>query len=241
MKKVWHLGTFLGVPIKIHPSIVLMLVPVAIVSYQESLTQGETLAFSAYLACLFLCVLLHEYGHVLMARYYGIKTKDIILSPIGGIARLRGFPDKPGQEIMVAIAGPLVNVAIVLLILLVFKILGIGILQLDQIDFSIFTNGIGFLHMIMMMNGLLCLFNLIPAFPMDGGRIFRALLSYRWPKIKATFIAMLVGRVFAIAFMLLGLYNQKIVLIAVGLFVFVAAGMEYSALKRSQSGRWRDT
>ena len=76
---------------------------------------------------------------------------------------------------------------------------------------------------------------------MDGGRIFRALLSYRWPKIKATFIAMLVGRVFAIAFMLLGLYNQKIVLIAVGLFVFVAAGMEYSALKRSQSGRWRDT
>ncbi len=232
MRKIFHLGSWLGIPIKMHSSIVLTLGLLAYVIIVESLTTAQALGFAAYMTCLFICVLLHEYGHALMARRYGISTQDIILTPIGGIARLNGFPNKPALEIMVAIAGPLVNVVILLVVVGVLKLLGAGIPNPELVDYSIFTHPIGFLYMIMVMNGLLFLFNLIPAFPMDGGRIFRALLSFWFSKEKATFAASIVGRGFAIAFVAIGVYNKILVLVGVGIFVFFAAGMEYKALHR---------
>lgn len=229
-----RMGAFLGVPIKIHYSIVLTFGLVAYVAIENDLSTAQTLGFGAYFLCLFICVLLHEYGHILMARHYGIETQDIILSPIGGIARLKGFPNKPGQEIIIALAGPLVNVIIVLMIRVIFWLLGVGRINPDIIDYSIFSNPIGFLHMVMVMNGFLCLFNLIPAFPMDGGRVFRGLLSYKMSKEKATYVASIVGRVFAVAFIALGIYNKMWVLVLIGVFVFFAAGIEYAAIKRAK-------
>jgi len=232
MKRTWKLCTLLGIPVKIHVSILLTFAMIAYVVFVEKLRLSEAVGFSAYVICLFACVLMHEYGHALMARRYGIGTQDIILTPIGGIARLRGLPTKPGQEIMVAIAGPLVNLVILLLIVLVFQVLGIGILQPDQVEYEIFTYGIGFMHMIFVMNLVLFAFNLIPAFPMDGGRILRALLAYKLSQERATFIALIVGRGFAIAFVVLGLYNKAWILALIGGFIFIAAGMEYGAIKR---------
>ncbi len=232
MKKFFYLGSWLGIPIKMHISFALTFGLLAYVVFVESLTTTQAFGFAAYMACLFLCVLLHEYGHALMARRFGIGTQDIILTPIGGVARLNGFPEKPAFEILVAIAGPLVNIVIVLMVIAVLHLLGAGIPNPDLIDYSIFTNPIGFLFMIMLMNCTLFLFNLIPAFPMDGGRIFRALLSFWIPKERATFVASVVGRIFAVAFVALGVYHKILVLVGVGIFVFIAAGMEYKAIQR---------
>ena len=232
MNQVWKVGTLFSIPVKVHSSIILVFGVVAYVCYEYNLSQEEIIGFSAYIICVFICVLLHEYGHILMARYYGIETKDIILSAVGGLARLKGTIKKPNQELMISLAGPLVNVVLAFAILIAFKILGIGWLQVE-VDYNIFANTIGFIHMLMIMNAFLCLFNLIPAFPMDGGRILRALLSYKMPVLKATYIAMIVGRIFALAFIILGVYNGILTLILVGLVVYILAGVEYGALKKS--------
>ena len=153
--------------------------------------------FGLFILSLFLCVVLHEYGHALAARRYGVKTLDIILTPLGGIARLMKMPDKPIQELVVALAGPAVNVVIATIIFLVLYV-GMGVNPIFHIDENLyFFNGnpIKFFSVLMVVNVTLIIFNLLPVFPMDGGRVLRALLAMKWKKVTATLIAARIGQV----------------------------------------------
>ena len=177
-----------------------------------------------FVLALFVCVLAHEFGHALTARRYGIRTPDITLLPIGGLARLERMPEKPGQEITVALAGPAVNVVIWLVLTVV---LGAG-LPGDSLDDGIDLAGSGFLDQLALVNLFLALFNMIPAFPMDGGRVLRAALALRMDHAEATRRAATVGQCIALGMGLLGImYNPFLLLIAV--FVWFGASMENSA------------
>ena len=180
---------------------------------------------------LFLCVLLHEFGHALAAARYGIKTPDITLLPIGGVARLQRMPDRPLEELVVAIAGPAVNVVIALGIWL-----GLGARAQLIGDLPIDNPQVGLLHQIMRVNVWLVLFNLIPAFPMDGGRVLRAVLATRMNYARATNIAASVGQFLAFIFGFVGLlYNPLLILIA--LFVYMGAGQEAAATQMRELAR----
>ena len=175
-----------------------------------------------FFALLFLCVLLHEYGHALMARRFGVGTRDITLLPIGGVARLERIPEKPSQELLVALAGPAVNVVIALALA--------AWLTLAQAWEPLTALGIaegGLIERLLAVNVGLVLFNMLPAFPMDGGRVMRAVLAMKMDYARATSIAATVGKGMAIVFAMAGLiYNPMLILIAV--FVWSGAAQEAS-------------
>ena len=177
-------------------------------------------------------MLLHEFGHSLAARRYGIKTPDITLLPIGGVARLERMPSDPKQELVIAIAGPMVNVVIAA-VLFIFLQTGSLIQPL-----SLETQSVGgFLANLMVINVYLVLFNLVPAFPMDGGRILRALLAMRFPYAKATAIAAGIGQALAFVGGFLGFIIPAPLLIFIALFVFLGAGAEASAARIQEATR----
>ncbi len=184
-----------------------------------------------FILALFACVIAHEFGHALAARRYGIATPTITLLPIGGVARLQRMPEEPGQEFVVAIAGPLVNVAIAAVIFLV-----IGehaeMAALGHIDDRTF----GLLPKLFAVNVALVLFNLIPAFPMDGGRVLRSLLAMRLSYARATRIAANVGQTLAVFFGLLGLFGNPLLLL-IAVFVFLGAGQEAAVVEMRESTR----
>jgi len=176
---------------------------------------------------IFACVVLHELGHALAARHYGIETRDITLYPIGGVARLESLPQRPLQEFWIAVAGPAVNVAIAAL-------LGGLLLLAIGVDSSFLTDSLAGLVLLPLIgvNVLLVLFNMLPAFPMDGGRVLRALLAARLGQLRATTIATQIGVATALAFSLVGLIIFKNPLIpVVGLFVYFAGQQELAAVR----------
>jgi Zn-dependent protease/CBS domain-containing protein len=173
-----------------------------------------------FVIALFACVLLHEFGHVLAARAFGIPTPDITLLPIGGVARLQRMPDKPWQELIVAIAGPLVNVVIAA-VLILFLGYPAGLKGIEQVQHP----GIGMLAKLASVNVMLVLFNLIPAFPMDGGRVLRSLLAMTLPYGRATQIAAWIGQALAFVFGFIGLFSNPL-LIFIALFIFLGAQQE---------------
>lgn len=223
------IGTFSKIPLKIHWTFGLLIFFVAYTAFSNGLKLWQSIGFISYIFILFLCVVLHEFGHALVARKYGVITKDIVLSPIGGVARLESMPEKPLHELLIAIAGPLVN-------LFIGSLLGTALYfttqraMPDVSDFY-FDDPIEFLRYITWMNFALFLFNLIPAFPMDGGRILRSLLAVKLGKIKATKIASGVGRIIAVGFIFWGILDQHLVLSLIGLFIFMMAGKEYNQTK----------
>jgi len=169
----------------------------------------------------FLCVLLHEFGHALAARRYGIQTPDITLLPIGGVARLERMPEKPSEELVIAVAGPLVNVAIAILLL---PFAG-GVLHPEVIGRA----GFGILSSLFLTNIGLVLFNLIPAFPMDGGRVLRALLAMRIDYARATAIAASIGQALAVAgAVMVLLFKGQPMLLVVAVFIYFGAQSEAS-------------
>ncbi len=180
-----------------------------------------------FILLLFGCVLLHELGHALTAKKFGIGTTDITLLPIGGVARLERIPQDPKQELVIAIAGPLVNVAIA--ILLIFY-LGHRASMSDFQDLN--TPRVAMLSKLATVNIGLVLFNLIPAFPMDGGRILRSILAMRMNYLRATEIAAFVGQALAIAFGILGFFGNAF-LIFIAFFVFMGAQQE-AAMARAR-------
>lgn len=172
---------------------------------------------------IFGCVLLHELGHALMARVFGIGTRDITLYPIGGVARLERMPENPGAEIAIALAGPAVNVVIAGLLWLGLTFGGL----IPSIE-MLFQGSLGhvFLMNLLIANIALVVFNMVPAFPMDGGRVLRAILTMFSDRLRATEIAANVGLVFAALFVLGGLFGGQISLMLVGMFVMFAGQQE---------------
>lgn len=187
--------------------------------------------FSLFIVALFFCVILHEFGHALTARRYGVETFDVIISPIGGLARLKSLPDKPLYEFVIAIAGPLVNVVIASIIgAIIYFVYNQNPLDVQEnfVRIHIFSE---FLKHIFLINVALFIFNLLPAFPMDGGRVLRSLLSMKMSRVKATLIASTIGQIMAIGFVIMAFIDHHLILGFVGIFIFTMARAEYKQVK----------
>lgn len=223
MKWSWKIARVAGIDIYIHATFLLLIYLVGISYWKQQGTMAAVLSGVGYILALFLCVVLHEFGHSLTARRYGIRTRNITLLPIGGVATLEKMPDNPRQEINVAIAGPAVNFVIATLLYLYLDIRNIPI-SAEEVSLT----GGPFLYRLMMVNIFIGGFNLLPAFPMDGGRILRATLASRMDHAKATKIAASVGQFLAIGMGLLGImYNPFLLIIAV--FIWFGASIESNA------------
>lgn len=214
-----NLGSIAGTAVRIHVTFILFLVWIFVASYVAG---GAQAAFNGllFLILLFACVLAHEFGHIFTARAFGIATPDVTLLPIGGVARLERIPEAPRDEFLIAVAGPLVNVAIAL-----FLIAFAGArLSADNLA-AVESMRISMLDRLAAVNLFLAVFNLIPAFPMDGGRILRAALAARLGFGRATELAASIGQGVAFLLGFLGLlYNPMLIFIAI--FVYLAAASE---------------
>lgn len=223
-------GTVKGTTIRVHLTFLLFLVWIGGTHYMR----GGAAAAAAgvlFMALLFTCVLLHEFGHVVAARRYGVQTPDITLLPIGGVAQLERVPEKPVEELVVALAGPAVNVVIAALLAL-----ALGGVPSPSDGMAVENPGMGLLARLFWVNVSLALFNLIPAFPMDGGRVLRALLAYRLGYTRATRIAASIGQAVAFGLGLLGLFGNPLLLF-VALFVYMGAASEASAVQLREAGQ----
>lgn len=232
MKWQWKLGRFFGIDVYVHATFLLLIGWVGYSYWLEHGTIAEVVNGILFILALFLCVVLHEYGHALTARKYGVKTRDITLYPIGGVARLERMPDKPIEELWVAVMGPAVNVIIAGILFTVLFLTG-GLASLR--DLTVASGS--FLLRLMAVNIYLVLFNLIPAFPMDGGRVLRALLAMRMDYVRATQIAANIGQGVAFLFGFIGLFGNA-TLLFIAFFVWIGASQEASMalMKNSLSG-----
>jgi len=217
MKWSWRVGRVAGIDIDVHATFALLILYVAIVEYQQSRSVTSVAVTVAFVLLVFASILAHEFGHALTARRYGVATRGITLLPIGGVARLDRLPSKPQQELAIAIAGPLVSVAIALGLYLVLRISGTLVVMSD-----IGSSGGGFLARVMWVNVAVVLFNLLPAFPMDGGRVLRAALAIKLGTVRATAIAARIGRAFALLFGIVGFFTNPF-LVFIAFFVWLGA------------------
>ena len=222
MKYSLSLGKIVGIKIQIHWTFLLLLVWIVSNNIRAGAGTEQTLWSVLFILTIFLCVTMHEFGHALAAKRFGIKTKDITLLPIGGLARLESIPEKPKEELIVAIAGPLVNILIVAVLYPLVHFTSDVTSSIKQLSAITSEN---FIFNLMLINLWLAVFNLIPAFPMDGGRVLRALLSFKMERHKATAIAARIGQFLAIGFVIVGLFSNPF-LIFIGLFVFLGARAE---------------
>ncbi|MFQ5512245.1 MAG: site-2 protease family protein [Candidatus Krumholzibacteriia bacterium] len=212
MRYTIKFGTYFGIPVRVHFTFPLILLAFGVDGWRTG-GWGEAVWAVSLVMAVFACVVLHEFGHSLQVRRYGIQVHDIVLLPIGGMARAERIPENPRQEIIVAISGPLVNFVLAALF---FVILWLQ-------DISIGTDE-HFLVNLLGINIVLGTFNLIPAFPMDGGRILRGLLAIRMPYLRATRYAKGVGQIIAIIFALLGFADQRFIMLPlIAVFIFFGA------------------
>lgn len=224
-----QVGTYFGIPVKIHWSFGLLLLFIGYTILTNDLKPWQSVAYGMVILTMFFCVILHEFGHALTGRRFGVKTMDILVSPIGGLARMNKLPEKPIHEFYITIAGPLVNLTIGIIIALLF-LMFTGKFSFDINTYD-FNNPWEFVKVLALINFTLFIFNLIPAFPMDGGRILRSLLAIKIGKVKATRIASLIGRFLAVCFIIYGIFDEQVILAMIGLFIFMMAGQEYDQTK----------
>jgi len=229
MKWSWKLGRFAGIDVYMHATFLLLIGWIALSHWLQARSLAATLAGVGFILALFVCVILHEYGHALTARRFGIRTRDITLLPIGGLARLERMPEKPMQELWVALAGPAVNVLIAAL-LFAWLLLTNGLEPLSSLGVA----GGSFVERLLVANVFLVLFNLLPAFPMDGGRVLRALLASRMEYTKATQTAASVGQGMAFLFGLVGLFVNPFLLF-IAFFVWIGAAQEAGSVQMKSS------
>ncbi|MBX7122779.1 MAG: site-2 protease family protein [Opitutaceae bacterium] len=222
MKWSLKLGTYAGIGVYLHWTFALLLGWVFATQLGSGQSPAQALVGVLFVLTLFACVVLHEFGHALAARRYGIATRDITLLPIGGVARLERIPEKPAQELVVALAGPAVNVLIAA-VLFVWLIATGRVVGIDTTE--MLTNG-SLVQRLMVVNVSLVVFNMLPAFPMDGGRALRALLAFRLGRRRATTIAASIGQAMAIVFGFLGLWLGHPLLVLIAIFVFLGAQAE---------------
>lgn len=234
----WRIGSFAEIPVKIHWTFVLMFLGSGGLGYFSG-DWKMAVWYSSLIIAIFTCVVLHEFGHALTARRYGVKTRDIILSPIGGIARLERLPEKPLQEFYVAAAGPMVNLGICIFLipfLLYFaweEVMDIwGFMMTGRYSLEPSGREAYFFPILFWLNISLAAFNLLPAFPMDGGRILRSLLSIKIGRLRATKVASYIGQVLAVGLVVLGIYQDGgFVTSVIGVFVFIMASQEYRIVR----------
>ncbi|MCC5935643.1 MAG: site-2 protease family protein [Lunatimonas sp.] len=221
MKFSLYLGKYKGIKVFIHWTFSILLLWIIIANARSGMAIDDSVWSVVFILAIFFCVLLHEFGHALTAQKYQIQTKDIILLPIGGLARLEKIPEDPRQELYVALAGPLVNVVIFFVLSIVVYINGT---QIDRLE-DVHLDGGTILLYLASANLLLAVFNMLPAFPMDGGRVLRALLSIRMDRVRATQIAGSIGQMLAIGFVFFGLFYNPI-MVFIGIFIFLGAQAE---------------
>ena len=234
MKGSFKIGNIAGISIFIHWTFSLLIAFIIYRNYRAGHNAEQIIWSVVFILSIFVTVLLHELGHSLAAKRYNIKTKDITLLPIGGLARLESIPEKPTEELVVAIAGPAVNIVLALVTSFFITIPDIKELT---VQLSGGINSGNFFLNFFIVNIWLAVFNLIPAFPMDGGRVLRALLAMKFERHIATNIAATIGQVIAVGFVIIGFFISPF-LIIIGLFIFIAAKAEseYTTAKSILSG-----
>lgn len=222
MKWSLKIARIAGIDVYLHWTFIVLLIGVFVAGLRNIGGAERSLNGFWFILLLFLFVLLHEFGHALMGKRFGVKTNHITLLPIGGVAAMEHIPEKPWQEMLIAFAGPVVNFVLALFFLILLAIGGYvpafsewwSPVRNDNLIYSLFTT-----------NLMLFSFNLIPAFPMDGGRVLRALLAMKYGRYKATNIAVRIGQLLAIGLVLFGL-SGNIWLVFVGVFIYLGAGAE---------------
>lgn len=226
MKANLYLGSISDIKIIVHWTFFFLIAWIVFSELKRGGSAESVLFNVALVLAVFVCVVLHELGHALTAKRFGIDTKKITLLPIGGVASLERIPESPKQELLVTLAGPLVNVIIALLLYFIVPVNEFVNLNFTETFETLMSfSWQNFLFLLFIVNIGLVIFNIIPAFPMDGGRILRALLATKMNRVKATQIASSIGQFIAIIFLLIGLlYNPFLIIIA--LFIFLGAYSE---------------
>jgi Zn-dependent protease/predicted transcriptional regulator len=225
MRWSWKLGEFSGIGVYVHATFSIIILWVAITHWAEGEGFEGILAGVLFVLAIFACVVFHEFGHALMAQRFGIGTRDITLLPIGGVARLERMPEDPKQELAVALAGPAVNVGIAA------GLYGWLWLTSSLLPFENLGVVAGpFWERLMVINVFLVVFNMLPAFPMDGGRVVRALLAQRMSYVRATQLAASLGQGMALLFGLIGFFSNPFLLF-IAFFVWIGATQEASMVQ----------
>lgn len=237
MKQRLRLGKISGIPLYVHWTFPLLIAYFVYDGMSRGMDTIGLLWLVGFILAIFGCVVLHELGHSLSARRYGIGTEDITLLPIGGVARLKSMPKQPWREIVVAVMGPMVNVAIATALFVYFLLTSQGIFDTipEEADGLVIDQS-NFLAWLFITNIGLVIFNCIPAFPMDGGRVLRGLLALRFRRVTATKIASYLGRAFAIVFAILSFMpGGSPMLILIAIFIYVAASQEYYSVQTEEA------
>lgn len=229
MKWSWKIGKLAGIEVRVHATFFLLVTWVAWGNYATAGSVQAALAGVTFIALLFGIVVLHEFGHALTARRFGVATRDITLLPIGGVARLERMPDNPRHELAVAVAGPGVNVVLAAGLATAGLLLGIDIRPGASTE--------NLLAQLLWINVALATFNMLPAFPLDGGRALRAFLAMRMPDVRATEVAARLGQALAVVLGIAGLFGN-VVLLLIAVFIWMGAQAETHAaqLKDAMTG-----
>jgi stage IV sporulation protein FB len=240
MFRSFQVGKAFGIPVYVHPTFLLL--PLWVLFNTRQGGPVAMLFGLAAMLAIFACVVLHEFGHALMARAFGIGTRDVTLYPIGGVARLERMSERPIEEVLIALAGPAVNLVLVLLLTpLVIAAAASGQLGGDVLGLTPEQGWLPlaarFATTLWLGNGILFLFNLLPAFPMDGGRVLRALLAMGLGHLRATEIAAAVGLCVAVLFGALSFFSGNPMLVILAVFVGLMGQMELMAVRAREAMR----
>jgi Zn-dependent protease/CBS domain-containing protein len=230
------IGKFSSIEVRVHWTFLLLLAFFAFIGYQASGSLLGALTATLVIVALFICVLLHEFGHSLVAQRLGLKIHSITLLPLGGVSNLESLPEKPSDEVKITVAGPLVNVVLAPIFFGVGLLLG-AVPRVPGDPFMSIGSVGQFFFYLGYLNVVLAVFNLLPAFPLDGGRILRALLATRLGAVRATDISSIVGQIFAAAFFLIGLLGGNFLLALVAVFIFFGATGEAQMVRQRELTR----
>jgi Zn-dependent protease len=232
----FKIGRIFNIDVKVHWTFFLLLAFFFYLGLSNGGSVGVAVTDSLVIVALFVCVLLHEFGHSLVAQRLGIEVPDITLLPIGGLARLKTLPENPWDEVKIAIAGPLVNVVLAPIFFIAAALIGADLLR----PVNVLEGGASVGQIIAylgIINIALATFNLIPAFPMDGGRILRGLLATRYGAVRSTDIASTVGQVFAVGFFILAFTTNSFMLALIAVFIFFGASGEAGLVRQREMMR----
>ena len=240
MKTVFNVGRIFGISISFHWTFLLLIFWIALIDFMAGIYPAEIVWTFILLIFILLSIFAHEAGHALMAYYFGIRATGVILLPVGGVASIPSLPKKPVQEILITLAGPAVNLLIGALLLLFIR--PFNAYWIDSENIGVVNAG-NFIFQLLIINLSLGLFNLVPAFPLDGGRILRIILAFNMNIVKATRVASIISLIIGALLIVLGFVIVHVLPILIGLFILFASRAEeyYLQLKTIAHGvRFKD-